>query len=269
MLSVSPGEHEPREGERETTGHPETRLDQLEGAGSSALWSHPPWRRPSGSRWRRQRRRPRPPRTVAPPTRSSLGTRSPVRRPWRRASRRRTTRSTNLAMYAMTHLAIHDARQLHRPKVRVLRVPRRRRTVRLAGSRPWPPPPHDVLVPVIAGRCPTSSRPRASTRRRRGRGGVLTTPLAAIPDGSAKRGIALGQAAAAAIIAPPVRRRLGHADASTRTTHRVTSRASTGSPPARRSRSHRAGGRHPVRAARLGPVPAPPAVPSHQRPVHP
>ena len=144
-------------------------------------------------------------------------------------------------MYAMTHVAIHDA---------VNAIDRRSAPYVFIGTRG---------APRVAGRrrggrrarragpahrsAPASPSRRLQRRRRRERGGGLRGRARRDPGRPARRtqGVEVGQAAAAAILASE-RTTARTRRCWTSTTRRAPSPASTASRPVPRSRSHRGGG---------------------------
>ena len=148
-------------------------------------------------------------------------------------------------MYAMTHIAIHDALNA---------IDRRSAPYAFDGT---------AGPPRVAGRRRRGGRARRAgpAHRSSSRAPVpqacrdagiasveadYAAALAAIPDGPAKtQGVAVGAGRRRRDPRAPSRRRLGHARCWTSTTRRAPSPASTASRPAPRSRSRRVGGTSP------------------------
>ena len=158
-------------------------------------------------------------------------------------------------MYAMTHVAIHDALNAIRPRSQPYVYDARAKR----GSSPdaaVAAAARDVLVPVLG----QLHAPFGQACIDAGVASVqadYAAALDAIPDGPPKdRGVAVGQAAAAAVLAPPGVRRRGHHAAGLRLpAGRRSRRVDLHARPAVRLRP-RMGSGHAVRARRRGAVPA-------------
>ena len=134
---------------------------------------------------------------------ASIGTRPPELPRRRPVCRRPMTRCTRRGCTRSPHRGARRAER-DRPSVRAVRVRRAGAAAAPRSRLRWPPPPTTRWSPYWRTCRPNCSRRILAVPRQ---GSIWSTPptprrLAAIPDGAAKtNGIAVGQAAAAAIVA--------------------------------------------------------------------